>query len=306
MMFDMGLPSATSPLRVAPNPRAWYTPLPKNGKHGSPLLRLFGAAPSELGYLSWGRRYYGEPPLAPRTHEGWHYFVVAGGAPKLLVNSETVPTQSGSVSVGDPECPIGHRDEPGKSCQMLTWIWRTPPAHSALRPPPGGCLRLELSPGQLRRLKHLHTQCRQAVADSNEQGMVRLRAARLYLDLCLLEALQHRPAADERMRIDLAVQYMRNHLGDSTLLPGLCEYLQVSKASLNRLFRKHTNNSPRAFAQELRMQWAHKQLTNPKNSVKSVSYELGYRHSPDFSRAFKQHFGISPSEIAPDQAAFGA
>jgi AraC family transcriptional regulator of arabinose operon len=306
MVSVMGSFSAASPLRAARDPRDWYTPLPKNGKHGSPLLRLFGAAPSELGYLSWGRRYYGEPPLPPRTHEGWHYFVVADGRPKLLVDTESVPTQPGTVSIGDPECPIGHRDEPGTACQMMTWIWRTPPSHSALRPPKSGCLRLELDPSQLRRLKHLHTQCRQAVADSNEQGMVQLRAARLYLDLCLLEALQHRPQPDERMRLDLAIQYLRNHIRDSSILPGLCEYLQVSKASLNRLFRKHTNKSPRAFAQELRMDWAHKQLSDPKKSVKAVAYELGYRHSPDFSRAFKHHFGISPSAIAPGQAAFGA
>jgi AraC-like DNA-binding protein len=298
MVPVMGLPSAASPLRVAPNSLSWYTPLPKNGKHGSPLLRLFGAAPSELGYLSWGRRYYGEPSLPPRTHEGWHYFAVAEGNPKLLVDTEIVPTQTGVVSIGDPDCPIGHRDEPGASCQMMTWIWRTPPSHSALRPPEGGCLRLELNSSQLRRLKHLHTQCRQAVADSNEQGMVQLRAARLYLDLCLLEALQHRPQPDERMRLDLAIQYLRNHLRDSSVVPGLCEYLQVSKASLNRLFHKHTSQSPRAFAQQLRMQWAHQQLSDPQRSVKAVAYELGYRHAPDFSRAFKQHFGISPSETA--------
>ena len=233
------------------------------------------------------------------------YFVVLTGSPTLLVNNQKVVAHPGFVSIGEPECPIGHWDEPGKACQMLTWIWRTPPSHSALRPANGTFLRLQVESDQLRRLKHLHLRCREAVADSNELGMVQLRAARLYLDLCLLEALQHRREPDETMRLELAVQYLRNHVSDSTIIPGLCEYLQVSKASLNRLFRKHTGNSPRAFAQEMRMQWAREQLADPKTSVKSICYALGYRHLPDFSRAFKRHFGISASEVARPAGTLG-
>jgi AraC-like DNA-binding protein len=43
------------------------------------------------------------------------------------------------------------------------------------------------------------------------------------------------------------------------------------------------------------MQWARQQLRDPTKSVKSVAYALGYRHPPDFSRAFKSHFGVTAS-----------
>lgn len=291
--------SASAPRAVISRPtRDWYTPPPKNGKHGNAMVRLFGPSPCELGYLSWGRRYYGEPPLAPRTHEGWHYFVVLQGNPTLTINGEEIETHPMLVSIGDPDCAIGHSDAAGRSCQMLTWIWRSPPSHSALRPPKGGAIRLTLAPGQIRRLQQLHRQCREAVADSNERGMLELKASRLLIDLALVQAFEHRRPPDESMRLELAVQYLRNHVADATVVPRLCEYLQVSRPALTRLFRKHLGKSPRAFAQDLRMQWAREQLAEPATSVKSVSYALGYRHLADFSRAFKNHFGVVASNVA--------
>jgi len=280
----------------------WYTPLPKSGKHGGPQLRLFRPGPSELGYLSWGRRFYGEPPLMPRPREGWHYFVVLEGHPSLIVGAKQVPIPAGTVSIADPDCLIGHSDKPGRSCKMLTWIWRVPPAHSALRPKKDGYLRFSLEPDQIRRLTHLHMQCRAAVADSTERSMLQLRATHLLLDLCLLDAIDNRREPNEALRFDLAIHYLHNHPSEHAILPGLCEYLQVSKASLNRLFRKHVGKSPREYAHELRMHWAREQLTDPTRSVKSVSYALGYRHLPDFSRAFRRHFGISASDV-PRQGA---
>jgi AraC-like DNA-binding protein len=283
-------------LSAAPFPHNnWIGPIPKNGKHGNALVRLSRPEPFELSYLSWGRRHYGEPPIGPTAHEGWHYFLVLAGSPSLVVKGKEIPTGPGLISIGDPNCPIGHVDRPGSVCEMLTWVWRTPPTHSALRPEKNGCLRLNLDREQMRRLKHLHFQCRDAVADCNERSMLQLRATRLLTDLCLLEAHEHRRVPTASLRLELAIQYLRNHVGENQTIHGLCEYLQISKASLYRLFQEQLGKGPRAIAQELRMQWAREQLHNSKQSVKSVAFALGYRHSPDFSRAFKQHFGITAS-----------
>lgn len=283
-------------LSAAPFPRNnWIGPVPKGGKHGSALVRLSRPLPFELSYLSWGHRHYGEPPIEPVIHEGWHYFLVLAGSPRLVVNGKEILTEPGVISIGDPNCPIGHRDQPGRVCEMLTWIWRTPPAHSALRPEKNQCLRLTLDQDQMRRLKHLHFQCRNAVADSNESSMLRLSATRLLIDLCLVHAHENRRVPEAGLRFDLAVQYLRNHMGEKQTVQDLCEFLQISKASLYRLFQEHAGKGPRAFNQELRMQWARGQLHDLKRSVKSVAFALGYHHSPDFSRAFKQHFRLTAS-----------
>lgn len=266
---------------------------PKGRPHWLPVV----SARLELNYLSWGRRWYGDAAIAPSLHEGWHYFVVLGGTPTVVVGEESLRLESGSVTICDPDCPIGHRDVPGRACQMLTWIWRTPPAHSALQPKSGGFLTLELEKNLLRRVVSLHAQCREAVALATERSMLELRAARLQLDLCLLEAHEHRHSADRDFRLNLAIEYLRNHLGEVDPVRRLCEYLQISGASLKRLFHEHTGKSPRAFAVDWRMRWARDQLLSRRLSVKAIAYALGYRHANDFSRAFKRHYGQTARRI---------
>jgi AraC-like DNA-binding protein len=264
---------------------------------GHPLCWVFKAKPLELAYLSWGRRWYGEAPANARAHDGWHYFAVLEGSPALHVNGRTVPTQPGLVSVAHPDCEVGHSDQPGRRCEMLTWVWRTPPTHSALRPEEGESLRLILNRAALRRLKQLHGQCREAVAQANERSQLQMLSARLQMDLCLLDAREYPEVPDGSFRLELATDFLRSHLAETEPVRRLCEYLHVSEASLKRLFHAHTGRSPREFVLEWRMRWASEQLQRRDTSVKSVAFALGYRHANDFSRAFKRHHGRSASEL---------
>lgn len=278
---------------VAPRPRyANYRP-PK----GHPLCWVFKAKPVELAYLSWGHRWYGDAPANARPHDGWHYFVVLAGTPLLHINGRVMPTRPGLVSLAHPECVVGHSDQPGEQCEMLTWVWRSPPAHSALRPEEAGTLLLTLDRAGLRQMKKLHLQCREAVAHANERSQLQMRAARLQIDLCLLERREHHQAADEDFRLELAVDFLRNHLSEPEPVKGLCEYLHLSESSLKRLFHTHTGGSPKEFALAWRMRWAQDQLAKPGSSVKAVAYALGYRHANDFSRAFKHFHGLKASGL---------
>lgn len=260
-------------------------------------LRIYRPIPFEICYLSWGRRRYGDAPLAAVMSEGWHYFVVLRGSPSLMIGDKRVRLSAGTVNIADPDCPLGHSDDEGRSCEMLTWIWRTPPTPSALLPGKGECVRILLKPDQLRRLKELHRQCRHAVVTSDEYSSLQLRVARLQLDLWLLEASLEPRGVNHHFRIELAQEFLRNHLGDMRSISQLRDYLQISDASLKRLFHEHTGRSPSTFVRELRMQQARDQLLPFADSVKSVAYALGYRHPADFSRAFKRHFGLNADSL---------
>jgi len=268
----------------------------------SPDSRLYRPVPFEVCYLSWGKRHYGDAPLAAVMSEGWHYFVVLSGAPLLLVGNKRIRVQAGTVNIADPECALGHSDKTGNSCEMLTWIWRTPPTPSVLKPTKGSCVRFMLKADQLRGLRKLHRKCREAVAASNEHSSLQLRIGRLQLDLCLIEATNERWAANRHLCIELAIDFLRNHLGEVRSIHRLREYLQISDASLKRLFHEHTGKSPRAYFQELRMQRAREQLLPRANSVKSVAYALGYRYPSDFSRAFKREFGMTADSLVKTHA----
>jgi len=258
---------------------------------------VFKAKPLELAYLSWGHRWYGEAPANARAHDGWHYFTVLAGNPALHVNGRTLPTQPGLVNVAHPECVVGHSDLPTRRCEMLTWVWRTPPGHSALRPEHGESLRLKVDHHSLRRLKQLHVQCREAVARANERSHLQMLVSRLQMDLCLLDGLDQSSGAVSDFQLDLAVEFLRSHLDEPEPVSLLCEYLHLSEASLKRLFHLHTGRSPREFVFEWRMRWAREELQRESASVKSVAYALGYRHPNDFSRAFKRFHGRNARDL---------
>jgi AraC-like DNA-binding protein len=146
-------------------------------------------------------------------------------------------------------------------------------------------------------LVRCHEQCREAVATSEERSTLQLSSARLQQDLCLLEAFEYDRTVDGVFRIDLAIGYLQNHLNERPSIKRLCDYLQVTEATLKRLFRDHTGKSPREFVHEWRMRWAKEHLLRAEGSVKSVAYALGYRHPADFSRAYKSYFGSSASDL---------
>jgi AraC-like DNA-binding protein len=193
---------------------------------------------------------------------------------------------------------------------MLTWVWRTPPATSVLQPAPGDSLRFMLNRPSLRRLKALHGECREGIGSTHERSRLRLRIARLQLDLILLECIENEEASRGDFRLELAIDFLRNHLPDREPVKRLAEYLHLSETSLQRFFRAHTGKNPREFALQWRMAWAREQLAKSGASVKSIAYALGYRHANDFSRAFKRHHGqrasgvqgepgIRPLDVAP-------
>ena len=274
---------------------------------GHPLCRVFRPQPFELAYLSWGHRWYGDAPAEPQPHDGWHYFVVLAGNPILLVNGQRIPTRPGFVSICHPDVPVGHGDRPGLGSQMLTWVWRSPPSHAGLAPA-AQPLVLQAGAAALRRLKQLHEHCRQAVARASEHSLLQLRTARLQLELelHLAEGRQPERGAEPAFRFSLATEYLRTHRDLPNPVRHLCEYLNISEASLRRLFQSACGRSPRAYALGWRLQWAREQLETTDTPVKSLAYSLGYRNPNDFSRAFKRHHGLAAHDVRsgmPDRPA---
>ncbi|MDV7394884.1 helix-turn-helix transcriptional regulator, partial [Arthrospira platensis SPKY1] len=79
-------------------------------------------------------------------------------------------------------------------------------------------------------------------------------------------------------------------------MSALADYLGVSPMGLQRLFKRHTGDSPGSVFHKMRMQAAQERLKKGDESVKAVGLSFGYRHAGDFTRAYKAFFGINASE----------
>lgn len=70
----------------------------------------------------------------------------------------------------------------------------------------------------------------------------------------------------------------------------------MSTRQLEREFLRRFGQTPEQWINHLRLQEA-RMLLEEGTSVKIAAVSLGYKHSPSFSRAFKRHFGIAPSQF---------
>ena len=78
----------------------------------------------------------------------------------------------------------------------------------------------------------------------------------------------------------------------------IAEALHIDRQYLRNLFVKHTGISTKAYLDSYRMSRAAELLALKENSINIVSLSVGYSDPLAFSKAFKKHYGVPPSEYA--------
>lgn len=72
----------------------------------------------------------------------------------------------------------------------------------------------------------------------------------------------------------------------------------LSRSQLHRKMKELTNLSPAVFLRTIRLEQAARLLHERNTNVSQVAYAVGFNSLNSFSKAFKQHFGKSPTEYA--------
>lgn len=83
---------------------------------------------------------------------------------------------------------------------------------------------------------------------------------------------------------------------ESVTLESLANYLHLSPAYLSRVFKENTGMNFSEYCQSERMNLAKLLLNDPRNQIQEIALQTGYSNSTNFSRAFRVHFNISPTE----------
>ena len=100
-------------------------------------------------------------------------------------------------------------------------------------------------------------------------------------------------------------EYLQKNYSDPSIcLSMLSHQFHISESYLSHLFKEKTGENLSAYLETLRLTEAAKRLANPgsyakrqRQSINSLYMEVGYNNAVTFRRAFKKHFGITPSEM---------
>lgn len=99
---------------------------------------------------------------------------------------------------------------------------------------------------------------------------------------------------DYRERINRVLQYIDEHLDEKLDLDTLASVSCFSAYHFHRIMRAHLNESLGAYIIRQRLQLAAMLLTHSGRSVSEIAWEVGYETPSSLSKAFKNHFKISP------------
>ncbi len=91
--------------------------------------------------------------------------------------------------------------------------------------------------------------------------------------------------------------WIETHYGDPEFsVSEMASDLAVNERTLQRKIRALTDLTPVNFVNRYRLQKAKEALRSHRQTIQEIAFSVGFNSQQSFARAFKQHFGITPSQ----------
>lgn len=162
-----------------------------------------------------------------------------------------------------------------------------------------GVLAKKLSQAELSEVRKIMTQVKSHHDRPTELSQIVFELALAQLTMMALKGLNFArvtPLHDVgRQRVDKAVAWFAEHIGESPSLTDISSIVHVSATQLRRHFYEEFGKSPRSVFLKLRMQRAAQLLSVTSDTLAQVAESCGFQSATDFCRAFKKSFKLSPN-----------
>jgi len=94
-----------------------------------------------------------------------------------------------------------------------------------------------------------------------------------------------------------AIWYIESHLNSELSLDTIAEAAGASRFHLSRAFASTTGSSLAGYMRARRLSEAAKALVEGAPDILAVALDAGYGSHEAFTRAFRQHFGLTPEQL---------
>jgi len=263
----------------------------ENTPHSLTGALVTGHFKQKRGYWAWRER----------GTQDWLLIYTAGGSGRFGFKAGEVVTRVGEVVLLKPGTPHDYGVEPELESWELLWVHFRPRAQwlewmgwPLVHEEAPGLMRLSL--GEEMRLRvHKRLLAMHALATGSHlrREALAMNALEEVLLLCdEVNPLQAQGRLDARVRS--VMDFMCRRLGEPMRLDRLAGGVNLSVSRLGHLFREELGVSPQRFLEVQRLERAKQLLALTAESVKEISYKVGFSSPFYFSMRFKRYTGKSP------------
>ena len=104
------------------------------------------------------------------------------------------------------------------------------------------------------------------------------------------------PYSEGKGTVEAAIHYMQENIENRITLEDVLRYVGYSQSHFSMVFKKHTSQSPLAYFNHLKIEYACKLLKETDLKMNQICYKIGIEDPFYFSRMFSKAKGMSPTE----------
>lgn len=120
---------------------------------------------------------------------------------------------------------------------------------------------------------------------------------RIYLKACIFQTIEARKEIlSSHNMVEVAKRYVQEHLLDEINMAVVANYCNVSYHHFSKLFKEGVGINFQDYVTQSRMEYAKRALEGLNVKIIDVASQLGYNNPKNFTRVFKNYFGITPRD----------
>ena len=140
---------------------------------------------------------------------------------------------------------------------------------------------------------------------TNGKEANKLQVLSLYYELLYILVTKYRKfnVNDEILKSNRQIKklsnitrFMKDHYAESITLESLAEHFNYSPSYLSRMFQKHAGINFKDYLLGIRLEHAVRELEETNNQIVDIALGNGFPNSKAFSNAFREKYGVLPSE----------
>jgi len=104
-------------------------------------------------------------------------------------------------------------------------------------------------------------------------------------------------SANKKYVVEQIVNYFEDHYSEKISLDQIAENMYLSPFYISKIFKSETGEAPIRHLIKIRLEKAKEILeSGASGSIQEVAAAVGYEDAYHFSKLFKKHYGVSPSQ----------